>query len=287
MAINTTLKHWLKVKRWQIRRLQVALRWGRQRLQTTPAVLGNAMPKSGSHLISQILKGLVNIGPFVDPGFPPVNRNEDNQKMSDETILENIQKMLPGDIAYGYIHARQPFVSPLIKSGRATIFIYRDPRDMIISHVFYATEIHEGHGMHAYYTQQLTSMEERIYAAIQGVKEPGAELSGVMEKYKNYLGWLDISQVLCLRFEDILLNRDPTLQKILEYLEQRGFQPTLPQENALEFLNQAIIPKKSGTFRKAQPGNWRDHFTAANKSQFKRYAPGLLECLGYEENDQW
>ena len=88
-------------------------------------------------------------------------------------MLANIQRMRPGDIAYGYVKAREPFISALTAPGRATIFVYRDPRDMIVSHVFYATQMHKGHWMHRYYTETLHTMEERINAAIQGVEEPG------------------------------------------------------------------------------------------------------------------
>ena len=169
------LKHSLKLLRWQVRRATAALRWGYSSLNKMPAVLGNAMPKSGSHLIIQVLQGLPRLGAFVNPGFPPVNRSESNSKLPDEIILQNIQRMRPGDIGYGYLPAKEPFLSSLTGQCRATVFVYRDPRDVIVSHVFYATQMHPGHGMHRYYTQELTSMEERINAAIQGVQEPGAQ----------------------------------------------------------------------------------------------------------------
>ncbi len=93
------------------------MRWGRSSLEQSPAVLGNAMPKSGSHLIIQVLQGLTQLGPFVNPGFPPVNRGEDNSKLPDAEVLANIRRMRPGDIAYGYINAREPFVSALTAPG--------------------------------------------------------------------------------------------------------------------------------------------------------------------------
>ena len=158
---------------------------------------------------------------------------------------------------------------------------------MIISHVFYATQMHPGHGMHKYYTRVLQTMEERIQAAIQGVEEPGAELSSVRAKYEAYLGWLEQPAVLSLRFEDLVLNREQALNRLLDYLEQRGFQPRLPRAQAIQALTRAIAPKKSGTFRKGQPGNWREHFTAANKEQFKQVAGDLLLRLGYEQDENW
>ncbi len=287
MEILDSSKHWLKTLRWQMRRAAVARQWGRENLEKMPAVLGNAMPKSGSHLIIQVLQGLTQIGPFVNPGFPPVNRSENNRKLPREQILANLRRMRPGDIGYGYISAQEPYLSALAAPGRATVFVYRDPRDMIVSHVFYATEMHPGHGMHRYYTETLKTMEERINAAIQGVEEPGAELNSVRQKYEDYLGWLDQPDVLCLRFESLILDREAALGCLLDYLSRRGFTPQVSRQQAIEALKAAIAPKKSGTFRKGKPGNWREHFTPANKARFKELTGDLLVRLGYEQNQDW
>jgi hypothetical protein len=283
----STTRIWLKTLRWHGRRTAAARRWGRRALEDTPIVLANAMPKSGSHLIYQVMQGLTRLGPFVNPGFPPVNRDENNEKLPDKKVLANLQRYHPGDIAYGYIRARQPFISLLTQQGRAMVFVYRDPRDMIVSHVFYATQMHTEHGMHRYYTETLKTMEERIQAAIRGVDAPGSELSPVRKKYMGYLGWLEHPEVLCIRFEDLTLDRQNTLMCILDYLERRGFHPTLPRAREVELLEQAIAPQRSGTFRKGQPGGWREHFTEANKEYFKQMAGDLLLRLKYEETDAW
>lgn len=286
-SLPLTLKIPLKHLRWQIRRWQAGLRWGFGYQASLPAVLGNAMPKSGSHLIIQVLQGLTRIGPFVNPGFPPVNRTEDNRKLDDAATLRNLQRLRAGDIAYGYIQAREPFLSLLTQPSYATIFVFRDPRDMLVSHVFYATQIHRGHGMHEYYTQRLQDMEQRLNAAIYGVDEPDAQLSGVRQKYLDYLGWLETPGVLCLRFEDLILNRQQALNRILDYLCERGFELRVAREQALRALEEAIVPKRSGTFRKAQPGNWREYFTEANKAAFKTAAGDILIRLGYEKDQNW
>lgn len=284
---DRSVKHWLKVIRWKIRRRQVAWKWGVKNVSGTPAVLGNAMPKSGSHLIIQVLQGLTRVGPFVNPGFPPVNRAEDNRKLDGTAILKNIEQMEAGDIRYGYIHARQPFIAALTNPGKAMVFVYRDPRDMLVSHVFYATEMHPGHGMHRYYTEVLSSMEERLNAAIQGVDEEGAELSNVKQRYLNYLGWLEIPDTLCLRFEDLVLDQEASFNRLLSYLEERGMRLQVSQATAIGALKSSIAPHKSGTFRKGKPGSWREYFTPQNKRLFKEVAGDLLIQMGYEKDLDW
>lgn len=286
MTVKATVKGLLKQIRWRGRRIETALRWGAGNLRRAPRVFGNAMPKSGSHLLTQVLHGLTELGPFVDPGFPPVNRDEANQPLPEERIFQGIYRMLPGDIRYGYIHAKEPYLSLLTQPEQATIFIYRDPRDMLVSHVFYATDLYEGHGMNRYYAQ-LDSMEARLNAAIEGVADPKFYLSNIRERYDSYLGWLGQPDIFCLRFEDLILEREVALARLLGFLEVRGFDLTTPHEQAIETLKAGIVPKKSGTFRKGQPGNWREHFTEDNKVRFKDVAGDLLVRLGYEESNDW
>lgn len=287
MSLYYTTKHGLKIIRWQFRRLQTSAKWGNNRLESTPAVLGNAMPKSGSHLIIQVLQGLTNLGPFVNTGLPPLNRSEDNSKLPQEEILKNIRRMKPGDIAYSYLAAKESYITALTRPGKATVFVYRDPRDMIVSHVFYATQIHTGHGMHDYYTKELSTMEERINAAIQGVNKPGSELSPILAKYEAYIGWFEVPQVLSMRFEDLILEQETALGKILDYLATFGFQPEVSRTEAVKTLQNAIAPRRSGTFRKGKPGNWREHFTPANIKLFKEHTGDLLIRMGYEKDANW
>ena len=242
------------------------------------------MPKSGSHLIIQVLEGLTAIGPFVNPGFPPVNRGEDNRKRTDDETLREVQAMRPGDIRYGYLQARAPWISAVTGPGKATIFIYRDPRDWVVSQVFYATEMHPGHMLHRFYTEELKTMEARINAAIEGVEyAPGLHAPSLVERYNHYLDWLDTPGVLCLRFEDLVLKTETAISAILDYLESFDFPPSASRKTAVAALAKGIAPHKSGTFRKGQPGEWHQHFTPENRGNFNERAGVLLSKLGYEE----
>lgn len=267
--------------------MDAANNWGWDVLRSSPKLFGNAMPKSGSHLLTQVMVGLTEVAPFVNPGYPPVNRTEDNQPVSPGEMADSIVQMKSGDIRYGYLVAREPFLSALSAPDRATIFIYRDPRDLIVSHVFYATDMYEDHGMHEYYNQQLSSMEERINAAILGVNNGEIVLPGVIERYRNYLDWLKQPGVLSIRFEDMILHREIALGSILDYLVTRGLDIPVDRSKIFKILKNAIQPKKSGTFRKGEPGNWKNHFTDMNVETFKRVTGDLLVDLGYEINENW
>jgi hypothetical protein len=277
----------LKQVRWQLRRTQAGLRWGNAELQRMPVVIANSMPKSGSHLIIQILEGLPQIGPFVNPGVPPLNRNERNDKQPDDVIIQKLHRLKPGDFTYCYLPAKEPFVSELLNPRIAPIFVSRDPRDTIISHVFYATELNPKHQLRPYYRDVLKTMEERIDATIHGINDGEYRLGNVAVKYRAYLPWFEHPEVLCLRFEDLVLDRNASIARILDLLAAHGFTPRVSRDEAIQKLAGSIQPKRSGTFRKGQPGNWREHFTAANIRHFKEKTGDLLIQMGYEKNRDW
>lgn len=277
----------LKVFRWRLRRAAVSLNYGGNDLRDAPILFGNAIPKSGSHLINQVLQSFAKIGPFIKTGFPPVSRGEDNAKLVEETVHKNLLRMRSGDIGYGYLHYKEPFISTLTEKNWAVIFLYRDPRDVIVSSVKYATHMNLQHGLHAYYTQHLTTDEERIKAAIDGIQVPDFEYPNILDRYNYYIGWLQQPGVLSLRFEDLILNREKTFARLFEYVVERGFQPKISRERALEILKQSVQPKKSGTYRKGQPGSWKENFSNRNKDDFKTVSGDLLIRLGYEQDRNW
>jgi hypothetical protein len=153
--------------------------------------------------------------------------------------------------------------------------------------VFYATDMYEEHALHSYLSKSLSTMEARLNAVIAGIDEPGFEFSDVRQRYESYWGWFDQPGVLCLPFEDLILDRDQTISRLLDYLCGFGFALGVSQEEAITIIKNSIAPRKSGTFRKGQPGNWREYFTEENKNLFKEVAGDLLIRLGYESSNDW
>ena len=70
---------------------------------------------------------------------------------------------------------------------------------------------------------------------------------------EGYLDWLEQPSVHSMRFENLILEREEALGKLLDYLETRGFTPDCQRTEAVSILEKAIKPKESGTFRKGKP----------------------------------
>ncbi len=262
-------------------------RWKRFSFNDAPPIFANSKPKSGSHLLLQVMNGLTKIMPYKYVDADPVRtiKRDGGRRTADEvaTGLKNIPQ---GVIGWGYVEASPENVSVLCQSNRANYFIYRDPRDMLVSQVFFATNMHEEHGMHEYYNS-LPDFAARLNVAITGIDRDGLKMVSVKQRYEGVFQWFKQKNTMCLRFEDLINNRDATLLKILDEVEKTGYEIPTPREKALPILVEAIQPKKSHTFRSGKTGGWTQHFTAEHKKLFKDVAGDLLVRLGYEKDNDW
>jgi hypothetical protein len=191
-----------------------------------------------------------------------------------------------GVIGWGYVEASAENVAVLCQPDRVNYFIYRDPRDMLVSQVFFATDMHEEHGMHAYYNS-LPDFDERLKVAITGVNRDGLYMVSVKQRYEGVFQWLEQKHVMCIRFEDLINNRETTLNAMLAAVENTGYRIPTAREKAISVLVDAIQPRRSHTFRSGKTGGWREHFGDEHKRLFKDVAGDLLVRLGYEKNNDW
>jgi hypothetical protein len=266
---------------------QSILRWKRFSFNDTPLIFGNSKPKSGSHLLLQILNGFTQIMPYRYVDANPIRTiTKDGRRKTQDEILDGLRKIPNGVIGWGYLEATKENVSFLTASGRVNYFIYRDPRDMLVSQVFFATDMYEEHGMHAYY-KSLPDFSARLKVAITGIDQDGLHMVSVKQRYDGVFQWLEQKNVMCIRFEDLINTRDTTLNAMLDEVEKTGYKIPTPREKALAILIETIQPRKSHTFRSGKTGEWKEYFTNEHKKLFKDVAGDLLVRLGYEENNNW
>jgi hypothetical protein len=266
---------------------QAVLRWKRLSFKEAPPIFGNSKPKSGSHLLLQILNGFTQIMPYKYVEADPVRTIEKNGRRKTEVEVLNELKWIPqGVIGWGYVEASPENIAFLCQPHRVNYFMYRDPRDMLVSQVFFATDMNEEHGMHEYY-KSLPNFGERLKVAITGIDQDGLYMVSVKQRYASVFEWLEQPNVMCIRFEDLINNREATLDAMLDEVESIGYRIPMPREKALSVLVEAIQPKKSHTFRSGKTGGWREHFTDEHKKLFKDMTGDLLLKLEYEKDNDW
>lgn len=260
-----------------------------------PVLLGISFPKSGTHLLDQILLGFSKVAPFSRRlhSFYAEYEGESGRKRSPAQALAWLDSLRSGDVASAHLFAREEVVRRVNSSAFIPYFLFRDPRDVVVSHVFYVTDMEARHVHHAYY-QSLPDFNARLSVSILGrpdvetCPEPGrrVEFPNIAERFAPYLGWLDQPAVMKIHFEDLIDDRAGTLNHISDHFLARVSLP-LPRELILESLESSINPSRSPTFRSGKTGEWKKHFTEEHKKVFKEAAGDLLVRLGYEKDNNW
>lgn len=247
-----------------------------------PILLGISFPKSGTHLLDQILLGFSNVAPYAKRlhSFYAEFEGESGIKRAPEQALRWLDSLSPRDVASAHLFARPEAVARVCSQKFIPYFIFRDPRDVVVSHVFYVTEMEKNHVHHAYY-QSLPDFDSRLKVSILGRPDAGIEFPNIAERFAPYMDWLNRPEVLSVHFEDLINDRAATLTRILDHFLTRVPLHS-PRELILESLESSINPSRSPTFRSGKTGEWKKYFTAEHKKIFKDVAGDLLVKLGYE-----
>lgn len=272
----------LRVPRW-IRRVRATERIYRE----APPVLANSFPKSGTHLLDQVVDGLpgvTNLGGFLSSMTSSFQMRE----RSKQNVLRWLRSVAPGEVVRGHLFYEPEFDAALGRANVAHYFIYRDPRDVIVSSCHYLRSMNPWHRLHKHF-KRCGTLEEAILLSIRGLRheDPTVPLPNIAERFARYEGWITCASTLSVRFEDLTGDEQPAwVGRIAEFYAQRCSRPIDTQAVTRDLLAR-IDPTKSHTYRKGKRGGWRDAFTPACVDAFKEVAGDLLVRLGYESDDRW
>ncbi len=252
-----------------------------------PILLSISFPKSGTHLLDQILLGFSKVAPFSRRlhSFYAEYEGESGLKRSPEQALAWLDSLGPRDVASAHLFARPETVARICTPAFVPYFIFRDPRDVVVSHVFYVTDMEEHHVHHDYYAA-LPDFNARLSVSILGRPDADVEFPDIAARFAPYLGWLDQPSVMKIHFEDLVNARAETLNRIVDHFLSR-VPLTIARQTILDSLESSINPGRSPTFRSGKTGEWTKYFTGEHKRIFKDVAADLLVRLGYESNNDW
>jgi hypothetical protein len=258
-----------------------------------PRIYLNGFPKSGLHLAVLMARSITTeaalhpawSGCFTDNSWsldwaPIVSVMAGLRCLRDDTWLKGHMGYLPVYEQYLYWH------------GAAMVFIYRDPRDVLVSQAYHVASEDDTKFFHpdkAIY--KAMDHEARLLACLEGV----GKYAGLFDRWELYAPWLGVPWVLKMRFEGMIHDREATVRGFVRYVWQRTVwgleqaqQPTEMEDSMVELIckNMDYRPD-GGTFRKGTTGQWRDEFTPRVKDAFKARAGNWLVRLGYEEDNDW
>jgi len=255
-----------------------------------PPILANSFPKSGTHLLLQIIEPFPKVRNYKKfiASMPTITFRE----RSKINTIKLINSILPGEIVAAHLFYDEDYHKVLIKLNVAHFFIYRDLRDVVVSEAFYLSKMNRWHRLHKYF-KSLSSIEDQIMFSIKGnsfLKTP-YDYPNIAERFKRYAKWIRCQNVFSLKYEDLISEkkREVITNMIQFYLyrikdkRKEGYNLNELVQKSLENIN----PEKSHTFRRGERGNWKKFFTEEHKKAMKEVAGDLLIKLGFEKDLDW
>jgi hypothetical protein len=252
-----------------------------------PPVLANSFPKSGTHLVFQIVDALpnaTNYGAFL----ASMTSSFQFRERSPENASRFIRGIVPGEIVRGHLFFHPQNAEDLAGKNIVHYFTYRDPRDVVISEAHYLREMNRWHRLAPYF-RKLPSIDDAIMLSITGFDPPipGLEYPNIAARFARYEDWLNRDDCLAVRFEDLASeSRLAAIRRMAEFYAQRC-RGQVDIDACVTAMAAGIAPHKSHTFRSGKKAGWRHEFTPAHYKVFQQLAGDLLIRLGYEPNHDW
>ena len=200
----------------------------------------------------------------------------------------------PGQYLRSHAAYREDFASFIDLCGVSHVFMYRDLRDVAVSHAHHVISAKPGEDHTSKATYRLMgSFDDVLMSIIKGI----GGFTGLMERWEQFAPWLECEWVHCVKFEDAIADREQTARDILLYGINRindcfdldwKIYPEKFEEAVQEMVKTSHRTELSQTFRKGQPGEWRETFKKKHVKAFKKTdKAGWLVKLGYEESEDW
>lgn len=247
----------------------------------------STVPKSGTHLVHQILNGLPNVTNdiwnaekkfFIDHPVQDIAFYKDH--------FYRLGLLQPNEFGVGHIFFSKEYAYMLERLNLKHIFIYRDPRDVLISLAYFIPVKWPEHPLYQAFNHEGTTHKQRIMALIKGVDGRWPNFDAWNRPFYN---WLKVPNTLAISFEELMQSRETrqaAMTKIINYLWDGLLLPE-SIESMIKKMESHIDPSSSNTFRKGKIGSWREEFDSEIKQEFKVVAGKLLIDFGYERNLDW
>ncbi len=257
-------------------------------------VICNSYPKSGTHLLYQILYSIPGLKKWDDIVAVQALCGIMNTA---EHIKWKIGSAPDGSIIRAHLMCCNEIIEIFQEHAYKNFFIYRDPRDVAVSHARWVTK-EPKFFLHDIYKEQ-SSFDEHLMSSIKGVPMGTPFGSNVAhpdigQDFSRWKGWICQPETVAIKFEDLVGERGggsektrlELVEKILDVLEINLSKSQLTSQ----FSSIAMNPQESHTFVKGGKGvigGWQSVFKEEHKIAFKAVAGDLLVELGYEPDLSW
>ena len=242
-------------------------------------MLANSMPKSGTHLLEQIVDALPrrrNYGRFLES----MTASYVFRERSEKSTCRFLASLVSGETTRAHLHHHALFGEEITRRGTVHYFIYRDLRDVVVSEVHYLRSVTWWHRLHPSF-RACATFGDALMLAIEGLDPETSDLDypDVGARFRRFLPWLDSPDVHAVRYEDLRSEaRSRVLREMVRFYADRARDPfSIPEVVAR--TEKAIDPDRSHTYRRGLQGEWKEVFSRRHAEAFSRLAGDLQDAL--------
>lgn len=260
-----------------------------------PRVLVNSIPKAGTHLVTGALDHFPDLlfsGVYINPRALKLTSEGDSAErvvspeIDWDRMYEILKRPKTGQYAISHLGPQPEFIEILGDLGYRIIFVYRDPRDVVVSTAMYGARLPR-HPQYRRFTEAHTSDQDRMLAMITGFPpdELGQGMGSLGARLRGFLPWMRAPGTLPCRFEELVGERGGgSARAQLRALRSIGahIHRPLTEQMAADIARQTWSAK-SATFRTGMIGEWRTRFDGRLREAFAReVGDDVLNAYGYE-----
>lgn len=265
----------------RVPRAAVRISSGRENYLLHPPLLGNSFPKSGTHQLLQVLAAFPNArswGSFLasQPSFTFRER-------SAQAHIRRIRALVPGEYLGAHLFHEEAYAGALEEMNAAHFLIYRDLRDVAVSEMYYLRDMNRWHRMHGYFSDYLSSDDERLMTAICGVQDRNFQYNypDIATRMRRYLPWIARNDTFALKYEDLnSANREELIRKMVAFYARRSA-AHVDTDRVVSRACRYLDPSRSHTYRVGGSGGWRRVFGSEHTKAMELLCGDLLVELGY------
>ncbi len=239
----------------------------------------SSIRQSGTHLLQKCIELLTGRQEYWIHGLDGIwhhNRHDYNAQIirTRPSLLKGTTKNFVG----AHMPFSQKFSSYLGSLGYKKLFIYRDPRDQVVSRTFAILKRPDE------FPREAKKNTSPAYFGLLLMEI----INQVPHRYGRYMPWKDDPTCCAIKFEDLIGpdgggSQQAQVKAIRKIAKHIGVRLT---PKILETCKKNIFGG-TFTFRKGQIGSWKKYLGSKHKEVFKKVAGKLLIDLGYETNYAW
>lgn len=250
-----------------------------------------SIPKSGTNLALAVLRAAAPDAPALDLSYPLPYESGTSKRTHGHRGFIHARRVMEAHAGDAIFHGHLVFSPYLLISmyelDVKPIFLYRDPRAVIVSQVHHILD-NPDHHAHLYFREALTDPRDRFAAIVRGTSSADASAPHLPEfraGWLRFIRWINEPEVLPVRYEAIVgtafggddERQRETFRRMLEHSRC-----AIAEQQLGEIIGEGSQPSRSPTFRRGMVDGWRGEWTPEVDALFLEHAGDLLRRLHYE-----